>query len=152
MPVWRIEALNTSMNSRPMILRLRSGSVTPASFFRKRRDASTNTTFSCSRSAKRLRTCAASSLRSRPLSTNTHVSRAPIARFTMSAATAESTPPESAQITLPFGPTCSLTRSVASSTNERAFQSRRQPVRSRKLARTLAPSSVWTTSGWNSMP
>ena len=51
-------ALKTSMNSRPMILRLRSGSVTPLSFARKRRAASTNTTLRCSRSAKRLRTCA----------------------------------------------------------------------------------------------
>ena len=101
-----------------MILRLRSGSATPSSFFRKRRQASTNTTLRRSRAAKRRRTWTASSLRSRPLSTNTQVRRLPIARCTMSAATAESTPPESAQITRPFAPTCSRTRSVASSTND----------------------------------
>ena len=140
------------MNSRPITLRLRSGSATPSSFFRKRRLASTKRTSRRSRAAKRLRTCSASSLRSRPLSTNTQVRRLPIARCTISAATAESTPPESAQITRPFSPTCSRTRSVASSTNERAFQSRRHPQASRKLARTLVPSSEWTTSGWKSIP
>ncbi len=86
------------------------------------------------------------------MSTNTQVRRSPIARCTSSAATAESTPPDSAQITRPFGPTCSRTRSVASSTKDRAFQSRRQPQASRKLTRTFVPSSEWTTSGWNSIP
>ena len=140
------------MNSWPMIFRLRSGSATRSSFFRKRFEASTKTTLRCSRSANRRLTCSASSLRSSPLSTNTQVSRLPIARWTMRAATAESTPPERAQMTRPFGPTCSRTRSVASSTNDRAFQSRRQPHTSRKFARTFEPSSVWTTSGWNSIP
>ncbi len=86
------------------------------------------------------------------MSTNTQVRRLPIARCTMSAATAESTPPERAQMTRPFAPTCSRTRSVASSTNDRAFQSRRHPQASRKLVRTFVPSSEWTTSGWKSMP
>ena len=126
------------MNSRPMILRLRSGSrdaleLRPGSAARRRRTRPSG----CSRSAKRRRTCCASSLRSRPLSTNTQVSRSPIARWTRSAATAESTPPERAQITRPFGPTCSRIRSVASSTKERAFQSRRQPQTSRKFDEDL---------------
>ena len=46
-------------------------------------------------------TCSPSFLRIRPWSTNTHVSWSPIARWTSSAATDESTPPESPQITRP---------------------------------------------------
>ena len=44
-------------------------------------------------------TCSASFSRSSPVSTNTHVSWSPIALCTSAAATAESTPPESPQIT-----------------------------------------------------
>ena len=140
------------MNSRPMILRLRSGSVTPRSFARKRFAASTNTTLRCSRSAKRRRTCAPSSLRSRPLSTNTQVRRSPMARWTSRAATEESTPPDRAQMTRPFSPTWPRIFSTASSMKEAAFQSRRQPHTSRKLESTRLPSWVWTTSGWNRRP
>ena len=68
-----------------------------------------------------------------------------------SAATAESTPPDSAQITRP-SPTWALTLATDSSMNDAVFQSRLQPQASRKLARTLRPSAVWLTSGWNWMP
>ena len=87
-----------------MIFRFCSGSVTPASRSRNSADASTNTSGSFSRS-KRLRICAASSRRSTPLSTKMHVSASPTARWMMSAATVESTPPLSAQTTRP-PPTC----------------------------------------------
>ena len=50
-------------------------------------------------------TCSASFSRSRPWSTKTHVSWSPTALWTSSAATAESTPPESAQSTRSV-PTC----------------------------------------------
>ena len=59
-------------------------------------------------------TCAASSLRSSPWSTNTHVSWSPIALCTSSAATAESTPPDSPQMTF-AEPTCARMRSTCSS-------------------------------------
>ena len=59
--------------------------------------------------------------------------------------------PESAQITRPF-PTRSRMRATASQANEAAFQSRRHPHTSRKFARTRVPSSLWTTSGWKSIP
>ena len=83
-----------------MRLRFSSGSVTPASRARNR-----------SARARRARaargsappnvstTCAASSLRSRPWSTKTHVSWSPTALCTSSAATALSTPPERPQRT-----------------------------------------------------
>ena len=83
-----------------MIFRFCSGSVTPARRSRNSADASTNTSGSCSRS-NRLRICAASFSRSTPLSTKMHVSRSPIARCRISAATVESTPPLSAQTTRP---------------------------------------------------
>ena len=83
------------MNVAPMILRFCSGSVTPARRSRNSVDASTNTSGSFNRS-KRVRICAASSSRSTPLSTKMQVSRSPIARCRMSAATVESTPPLSA--------------------------------------------------------
>ena len=59
-------------------------------------------------------TCSASSLRSRPWSTNTHVSWSPTALWTSSAATAESTPPESAQ-RMRSEPTWARIRSTCSS-------------------------------------
>ena len=86
------------MNSAPIALRLASGSVTPLSFSRKRVSASTATSGTLKVSRNALITCSPSSLRIRPWSTNTHVSWSPIARCTSSAATEESTPPESPQI------------------------------------------------------
>ena len=65
------------MNAAPMILRFCSGSVTPASRSRNRSVASTNSSGSFRRS-NRVRTCAASFSRSRPLSTKMHVSRSPM--------------------------------------------------------------------------
>ena len=77
----------------------RSGSVTPASFARKRSCASTWTSGTWKWPSNVSTTCAASSLRRRPWSTKTHVSWSPTALWTSSAATAESTPPESPQST-----------------------------------------------------
>ena len=56
----------------------------------------------------------ASPSRSRPWSTNTQVSCSPIASWISTAATAESTPPDSPQITRPL-PTCARIFSIASS-------------------------------------
>ena len=73
-------------------------------------------------SAKVFRTSSASDSRRSPLSTKMQVSRSPIARWISTAATDESTPPESPQMT-PSSPTCCRMRSVASSTNARTVQS-----------------------------
>ena len=96
---------NMRMNSSPIALRFSSGSVTPARRSKKRSAAST---WISSRPMLRRNVSVTSSLsprRIRPVSTYTHVSRWPIARWTSAAATAESTPPDSAQIARP-SPTC----------------------------------------------
>ena len=96
----------TAMNSLPMILRLVSGSVTPASLLRKRSVESTATRRSPRLSRRPCCTFSNSFLRRTPLFTNTQVSReepwsSRMARSTSVAATAESTPPERAQIARP---------------------------------------------------
>ena len=140
------------MNSAPITLRLASGSVTPSSFSRKRVSASTATSGTLNVSRNALTTCSPSSLRIRPWSTNTHVSWSPTARCTSSAATEESTPPESPQITLP-SPTCLRIRRIWSSTIDAADHVRSQPHTSvRNLVRISWPYGVCTTSGWNWMP
>ena len=98
------------------------------------------------------RTRSGSSLRSKPLLTNTHVSWSPTARWTRVAATAESTPPDSAQITRP-APTWARMLSVASAMKEPGVQDgvHWQTV-NRKLRSTSRPLGVCTTSGWNWMP
>ena len=97
-------ASKTRMNSRPMILRFSSGSLTPASASRKRFCASTTWSLTPVAATKSRSTCSASPLRSSPWSTKTQVSRSPIARCTMAAATAESTPPDSPQMARPVSP------------------------------------------------
>ena len=97
-------------------------------------------------------TCSPSFLRISPWSTKTHVSWSPIARCTSSAATDESTPPLSPQMTLP-SPTWSRMRAICSSTIEAADHAMSQPQTSpRKRLRMSCPYGVWTTSGWNWMP
>ena len=80
-----------------MILRFLSGSVTPASFDRKRSLASTTRRSALKASRNSDSTCAASLARCRPVSTKMQVSRAPIALSTSAAATDESTPPDRPQ-------------------------------------------------------
>ncbi len=102
------------MNSRPMILRLVSGSVTPARASRNCWRASTTFSDTPVAATKSVSTCSASPARSSPWSTNTQVSWSPIARCTSAAATAESTPPDSPQITRDV-PTCARIRATCSS-------------------------------------
>ena len=83
-----------------MILRLRSGSLTPESFSRKRASASTRTKW-MSHLEKAVSTSSPSFLRIRPWSTNTQVSWLPTASASSAAATEESTPPDRASNTLP---------------------------------------------------
>ena len=78
-------------------------------------------------------------LRIRPWSTNTQVSWSPIARCTSSAATDESTPPESPQITRP-SPTWARMRAIWSSITEAALHVRSQPqMSSRKRVMMSCP-------------
>ena len=136
-----------------MIFRLRSGSTTRARASRNTSEASSETRGRLSRSANRVRTCSASSSRRRPLSTKMQVRRSPIARWTSSAATVESTPPLTPHTTRPSGPTCSRIRAVASSTNDAIVQSPAHPQMSRaKFRRSAVPCVVCTTSGWNRTP
>ena len=104
----------------------------------------------CSRNVETTRS--GSSARIRPLSTKMHVSWSPTAACTRAAATAESTPPDSAQITRP-PPTCRSMVLTDSSMNDAAVQSPEQRATSnRKLCRSWPPCGVCTTSGWNWMP
>ena len=97
-------------------------------------------------------TCSPSFLRISPWSTKTHVSWSPIARCTSSAATEESTPPLSPQMTL-ASPTWSRMRAIWSSTIEAGDHAMSQPQTSpRKRLRMSCPYGVCTTSGWNWMP
>ncbi len=135
-----------------MMRRFSSGSTTPCSRARKRSAASTWTsgTWKWSRNAEV--TCSASFFRISPWSTNTQVSRSPSARWTISAATDESTPPDRPQIARP-SPTCSRISATCSSMIDAGDQSPSQPQTSkRKLLRMSVPCGVWTTSGWNWMP
>ena len=139
------------MNSRPMILRFSSGSCTPSSAPRNWSLAST-TSRASKTASKSERTCSVSPSRIIPWSTYTHVSRSPIARCTIAAATAESTPPESAQIARP-SPIWARIDSTCSSTMLSIVQVCRQPAMScRKCSSTFWPCSVCSTSGCHCTP
>ena len=146
-------ASKTRMNSRPMILRFSSGSVTPASASRNCFSASTTCRSTPVAATKSRSTCSASPLRSSPWSTNTQVSRSPIARCTSAAATAESTPPESPQIACRGRRSGSRICSICSSTMLTIVQVGRQPAMScRKCSSTCWPCSVCSTSGCHCTP
>ena len=80
-------------------------------------------------------TCSASFSRISPWSTKTQVSRSPTARWTSSAATEESTPPESPQITRPsptwarIAATCSAITDCGDHCSSQPAMSRRKRVR-----------------------
>ena len=81
------------------------------------------------------------------------VSRSPTARCTSTAATEESTPPESPQITRRSGPTISWIRAISVSMKCPGVQSGVQPqISNRKLLRISPPRGVCATSGWNCTP
>ncbi len=97
-------------------------------------------------------TCSRSCFRRSPWSTKMHVSRSPMARCTSTAATEESTPPDSPQIAAP-SPTCARTRSTVSSMNAPAVHVGRTPhTEKRKFDRISSPRRVCATSGWNWTP
>ena len=89
-----------------------------------------------------------SAWRSSPVSTNTHVSCGPMALCTSAAATAESTPPDSAQMTL-ASPTCARMAATCCSMIEVIVQVGGMPARwCRNWAITCWPCGVCETSGW----
>ena len=99
-----------------------------------------------------LSTSSRSFVRSRPLSTNTHVSRSPIALWISAAATDESTPPDSPQITR-LSPTRSRIRSASISANSLIRQLPSHPqISYTKFRRMSVPCGVCVTSGWNCTP
>ena len=71
-----------------------------------------------------------------------------MARWTSTATTEESTPPDSAHSTR-SEPTWRRIESTADSMNEGIDQSPRAPQARRKFLRTVLPCGVWATSGWN---
>jgi hypothetical protein len=80
------------------------------------------------------------------------VNCSPMASWISTAATEESTPPESPQTTR-REPTWARILAIAWSRNAAMVQSPAQPATLWvKLASSLAPSGVWTTSGWNITP
>ena len=93
----------------------------------------------CSCSRKAVMTWSPSFLRIRPWSTKMHVSWSPIAWWTSTAATDESTPPERPQMTF-ASPTCARMRAICSSTIDAADQVMSQPQTSpRKRLSTSWP-------------
>ncbi len=83
------------------------------------------------------------------MSTKTQVSLSPTARSMMAAATAESTPPESAQMTF-SSPTCMRIFSTSWPTKFSIVQSGfALQMPKTKLRSTSVPRSLWCTSGWN---
>ena len=81
-----------------------------------------------------------------------HVSWSPTASCTSFAVTAESTPPDSAQMTLPL-PTCARMRSTVSAAKLPGVHVPLSPqMPCEKLRSIKEPCGVWATSGWNWMP
>ena len=152
MPTFRIEALKTSMNSRPMTLRLRSGSVTPLSFV----EEAPRGVDEHHLQVQPLREAA-------PDLGRLVLAQQPVVDEHAGETVADRTVDEQGRHRRvdapgeraddpPLAPPAPRICSTDSSTKEAAFQSRRQPHTSRKLASTFVPSSVWTTSGWKRMP
>ncbi len=135
-----------------MIFRFFSGSVTPARADTKRSAASTTRTSTRKWSRNSFSTISRSPARRSPVSTKIPVSRSPMARWTMRAATALSIPPEMPQTTRP-SPTWAFTFATETARKSLMAQSALSPAAlKRKLASTFFPWGVWWTSGWNWIP
>ena len=134
-----------------MNLRLASGSVTPgepAEEVVRSRPHGPAGCCSCCGTARR--PAPPRPARIRPWSTNTQVSWSPIASWISTAATALSTPPDRPQITLPVADLLADVGDLGVA-EARPSSSRRRSRRrgATKLASSLPPSGVCTTSGWN---
>ena len=131
-----------------MILRLVSGSVTPASASRNRSALDTVCSLAPVAATKSRSTCSRSPARSSPWSTNTQVNRSPMARWTSAAATAESTPPDRPQIARP-SPTWARIAATVSSMIDEVVQPGVMPATSCRNRRSTSwPCGECPTSGW----
>ena len=143
---------NTSMNVLPMALRFNSGSDTPFSAPKNKSSASERITFTPIFLANISITMSPSFLRSKPLSTNTHVSWSPMALCKSAATTEESTPPDKPSNTF-LSPTCFCTRWIWSSIIFAGVHKPSQPAMSlMKCSSMRPPWSECVTSGWNCTP
>ena len=126
-----------------MVLRFSSGSVTPARASKNRSAAFTWTRSTWNWRRNVSSTCSASPARMSPVSTKTQVSWSPTALWTRAAATAESTPPDSAQSTR-SPPTWARTASTADSMIEMWVQRGAAPahVEEEALEELRAPVGV----------
>mmetsp|Transcript_38655 Transcript_38655/g.69276 ORF Transcript_38655/g.69276 Transcript_38655/m.69276 type:complete len:203 (-) Transcript_38655:555-1163(-) len=98
-------------------------------------------------------TRSASLYRSSPLSTNTQCRRSPMTLWTSVAATAESTPPERAQMTWSSGPTFAATLAISCSNTSSIFHVFLSfAISNRKCRSVSVPWSVCITSGWYCSP
>src|SRR5665647_1880595 len=140
------------MNSRPMILRLVSGSLTPASAARNCSRASTTVSRTPVAATKSFSTCSGSPDRSSPWSTKTQVSWSPTARCPGAAATAESTPPDSPQITLAPATWARIAATPSATTFPAVQVGARPAPRYRKFSRACWPSGECLTSGCHCRP
>src|ERR1035437_10807624 len=126
-----------------MILRFFSGSVTPFNFFKNTLPARANRKLIFKCFLNIFITCSASPSLNTPLSTHTQVNCLPMALYSKTAATEESTPPERPKITF-SAPTCCRISSMAWLTKafiEQDFLQRQ--ILKRKLASIFLPDCVW---------
>ena len=143
---------NTLMNSSPIIFLLASGSVTPFNLPKNLSSQLTLIKFISNLSLNILSTSLPSFFLSKPWSTNTQVKLSPIALWTSTAATDESTPPLKAQSTF-LSPIISFNSFILSAINESVVQSPLTPqTLYKKFLSTLSPSWQCSTSGWNCTP
>mmetsp|Transcript_18070 Transcript_18070/g.40073 ORF Transcript_18070/g.40073 Transcript_18070/m.40073 type:complete len:227 (+) Transcript_18070:830-1510(+) len=141
------------MNVFPIILRFVSGSITPSSRVRNRSEASTTVRLMSRCSFSRRTTDSASFFRRQALSTMMAWKRLPIAFCSRQAATVLSTPPDTAPITWPVGPTRSLTSLMKSFAISFMFQSvGALHTPTTKFCRISFPRTECVTSGWNCRP
>ena len=148
--MWCASSSKTSIKVPPIAFLFPSGSEIPANLSKKRFDASTPLTFKPMPSYC-FKTLSNSFLRNNPLLTKIQYKFFPIALCNKTAATVESTPPESPKTTLSF-PTFSLIAATVLSTKESGVHvCPTLAMFTKKFANNCFPSFVWYTSGWNWM-
>ena len=152
LPIFLASSSNTLINSSPIIFLFFSGSETPASLDKNLSSAFTLIRFISNWFLNICSTSSPSFLRSRPWSTNIHVSCFPIALCNRTAATEESTPPDKASNTF-LSPIFSLKDLIDSSTKEDITQSPEHlQMLYKKFLIIFTPFTVLFTSAWNWIP
>ena len=135
-----------------MMTRFFSGSSTPRSARRNFSLSSSVTSGMRSTSRNDFSTSSRSPARRTPLSTKKQCSRSPIALWSSTATTVESTPPDTPHTTCP-SPIRARRRSSSLAMNSSIVQLPESPAtRTRKFSSSRMPWSVCTTSGWNCSP